>query len=1056
MENPLEFTSGRVDRIVHHSSRLTRSATKQAGRSAASGGYCSVLGSSEQGDSQAHRPTRSIGDDPPIGGKLVKKIPKFHGSFSTDHVEEVISTFGDSKLSILERIGLGGLKHLKANLHHSRALVFWLQQKIDVAGICVRLDKKNSIEMTADSFGRILGVRSKGTNFEVGDKYKAPSLRRKLHYMFRTDDEKTLPTVADANKILLANYGEVMSSDEEEAFAVALAALVCAYMFGNMNRAAIIPNDIWGFISEWSNLLTCSWSGYILNRIVRSSARVQANMCAPQKEKKGPFSINLGGCWLYLELLYLDYIDFAERNIPWSWVPRVRVYEKSHIKEFISIAEIGKAPTVFLMNKRRLPCVRDGIQEDAAGMEQRATNADVRPMKDTLEELKESIDESFANMMDCLNKASDVAHKENLTHFESQRSHINRIFADLRVSLQNEKSRVHGLISRYGAGDGEPSNHTALHDDTVEDSPEPANTSSDMDVDGNDNSGFGVGASTSGINKESDVAVGKGGTVGPHMSAGDQDQQAVADERAEEVTIRMSSVLEDQVSMDGIHFAEQSVQDAGQEKCTQERVGDSISAAKSPLNVMRNDSVKANNAGVEYPLYDQTPPGGSAIKDDEGLHQFFGKNIISRLVSNEDVAYSKMGDLLGNTSTCEGVCVPAPSDVQTSGSVLDCPVFDATPPQHTTHIDNTPSDEVHGTKRKRVKKSAVKKNEGWQERGTVRKVCSSKKPYRPNVGQVNKSSNAIVLVDSSKVDETCVHAEKHMPCKRHVERRCCDSSPFELNMIHRETETELADKHYKLVMSDTDDHLSRDWIIISKPTRIRITGEVLQQEFKEGAAISSEVFAAMVWVLQCQENALYNMQDFSLNHWRHFMGPEFAEAVLGSNKFIITEGIRKQFIGWHLGSKFEHCRMVLVPSCALGHWCLYLWDIEHRIIHIMDPVNGKLHPDEQRKLHHSNVSKLHAAMHMCKQEMFTGWNDDFNNYNDVYMQYGYPVTKRGADSAFYVLHYMRWFDGKTIRYNCDRANVWTARKTMLHDLILVRGNTGYVPAYIAGTVNLDS
>jgi hypothetical protein len=38
-------------------------------------------------------------------------------------------------------------------------------------------------------------------------------------------------------------------------------------------------------------------------------------------------------------LLYLDNIDFGSLNVPLSWVPRIRVYDKHTIQEFIAMDE---------------------------------------------------------------------------------------------------------------------------------------------------------------------------------------------------------------------------------------------------------------------------------------------------------------------------------------------------------------------------------------------------------------------------------------------------------------------------------------------------------------------------------------------------------------------------------------------------------------------------------------------------------------------------------------------------------------------------------------------
>jgi hypothetical protein len=50
---------------------------------------------------------------------------------------------------------------------------------------------------------------------------------------------------------------------------------------------------------------------------------------------------------LLQQLLYLDNIDFGVLNVPLSWVPRVRVYDKHRIQEFIAMDEHVKKKGVF-------------------------------------------------------------------------------------------------------------------------------------------------------------------------------------------------------------------------------------------------------------------------------------------------------------------------------------------------------------------------------------------------------------------------------------------------------------------------------------------------------------------------------------------------------------------------------------------------------------------------------------------------------------------------------------------------------------------------------------
>jgi hypothetical protein len=84
----------------------------------------------------------------------------------------------------------------------------------------------------------------------------------------------------------------------------------------------------------------------------------------------------------------------------------------------------------------------------------------------------------------------------------------------------------------------------------------------------------------------------------------------------------------------------------------------------------------------------------------------------------------------------------------------------------------------------------------------------------------------------------------------------------------------------------------------------------------------------------------------------------------------------------------------MVPSNARGYWCLYAWDIEERKVHVMDPCSGGVPINEQKKRHEGYISDLQKALMICKKEMFTGWDEDFANYEYIIVKGSYATTKR--------------------------------------------------------------
>jgi len=223
---------------------------------------------------------------------------KFHGCSSSDAVQEVISSFGPKQLEILEKMGLGGLQHLKRGFHNSRHLVFWLLKQMDVQRMEIKLVDGSRVRMTLESVGKILGIRCSGRQVMISGSNGGGYVKQRLRERFGTDSSKEYPDLEDLRKVLFRQYAEDMSEYDEETFMIAVAGVCCAYMFGPPRRTTGVPKDIWEFLAYPKKLLDCNWGGYVLSVLQSCARAVQLNM------RSNPNSIKLGGCWLYLEVCY--------------------------------------------------------------------------------------------------------------------------------------------------------------------------------------------------------------------------------------------------------------------------------------------------------------------------------------------------------------------------------------------------------------------------------------------------------------------------------------------------------------------------------------------------------------------------------------------------------------------------------------------------------------------------------------------------------------------------------------------------------------------------------
>jgi len=293
----------------------------------------------------------------------------------------------------------------------------------------INLPDGSKIDMDLESVKNVMGIRCTGQDIVCSEGKVSESAKLSLCGRFEHGGAEDLPELDDLRRAISYDYGHSMSKHDEDTFMIALSAFVCAYMFGPPRRTAGVPRDIWEFISNPVNLLNCNWGAYVL-KVIQSCARtVQMNLSS------NPTSIKLGGCWLYLELLYMDAIDLGANNVPLSWYPRVLWYETQLVHNFARCYEKCKGPKAkgaYLNRKRRVPSKDDSrsmpgtipthTAQCGHGHEIPGTSHqpdDAVPVS-KLEELMSKIQTVHDKVQVQLDVAQQQAHDDNKRNFEEQ------------------------------------------------------------------------------------------------------------------------------------------------------------------------------------------------------------------------------------------------------------------------------------------------------------------------------------------------------------------------------------------------------------------------------------------------------------------------------------------------------------------------------------------------------------------------------------------------------------------------------------------------------------
>ncbi|CAN6198284.1 unnamed protein product [Urochloa humidicola] len=442
---------------------VTRSAARATGRGRSVNPASSrrrargSTSASSDDDSSDEEPkvTDAGGNGVPTGDPKTYLPKKFHGSFSSKRVGQLISKLNEEKKEIVRSIGLGGLLEMRPKMHHSRHLIFWLVKHLDVQQMRLCIPGRPKIALTDQSVERILGIRSAGIPLTDGGRVLNKEVRTQLSKAFRTEDTTVLPTVEDAKKVLVRRYKNRMTDAQRGTFAMAMAAYCCAHMLGPEDRSAKVPNGVWHFISDPGLLRHCNWAAYVLSVIKRNALQIQSNLFLHPK------SIRLGGCWLYLEILYLDTVDLGLYNVPLDVSPRVSAYKEYNVTELISMDEVTRSS--FGSRPQRIVNADDGrsrVGGDAAGCdgngaqtERGETSRNERRASDQDEESIRVVKEQLATILRSLGAACENVQRENEILFRSQQSRIESMFSGLQNSVKEQVENILYYMKKANEGE---------------------------------------------------------------------------------------------------------------------------------------------------------------------------------------------------------------------------------------------------------------------------------------------------------------------------------------------------------------------------------------------------------------------------------------------------------------------------------------------------------------------------------------------------------------------------------------------------------------------------
>ncbi|TVU34242.1 hypothetical protein EJB05_16073, partial [Eragrostis curvula] len=973
---------------------------------------------------------------------------KLHGCFNSKVVSDVIDSFCDQKKEAMKLIGLHGLVSLKPLIIHSRRLVFWLMARMDVEGMRIRLGDGTFVNLDDESVHRILGVTTTGTAVKLSKEEISDEALARLCRLLSIDGPVRYPTLDDCKRVMEMEWGPDETEETKDSFLVALAAYCAAYMFGPSQRSASIPYDILEFISEPSNLKNCNWASYILVAIKAAACRVQRNV------RKGQYSVFLGGCWLYLEIMYFDHIDVGDIDQENDLLPRIAAYNKKLLAECLQ-ADLNERnsrsglPFGYCKNKAgredvveeqenygnneevteptvAMDSEEEEVQEDAVAdavgnttsaephLESQTSDLNVENQPRTspptqmgrsqsrleINELMQVVEVEHTRVLEVVSKFAAEAQLENERLFVRRKVAVDDMVSAVTNKMNMLKERLMCIIR--------------MRDDEM-------NSRNDPDMRDRVHEAL-SNSSIADFENETRISPARNSVGSANFDS------FVPDGDIDEPFTPYPCMTNSEADFDTMEEQDDVVPSPALVGCNDSSV------------MMYNSTQSTLNRTFNFRVTVDIP---SIVRQATSMHGLFGH-------------YNHLAKkLLDEMNACMPPIAAGDATSILGAVSVDRPI--AARCRQKNKVMNRP--------RNRDPEACY--DSGSSVISTGKRLSNGSLYKRLATGPKRKTPGKRLFMDDQSEDDQVVIKREILPCDvideaplamatkfRFVGERRIPESPFVLGLEHWTCCTTMADTiHKKIQLSKADDVL-RDWYVHTVPTMLRLLGKDFQVEFKRGAEISVKMFSAITRLLQQKDTSMYAVCRNKIKQWRHILPPGFAELAKRGLKDMDTEEVDSWFIGSHLTSEMEHCRLIILPSHATGWWVVYAWDMVQKQIHVLDPLLTTEGEETMLKWHDDLIDKFHDAICYCKDRLFPGWEDPLDNFNVTFHQ-NLNSKARSPDSALLAVHYIVNFTGTGIAQPLPTDFKKNLRRSLQYELLTMKGNKATLPPFLIQTVDLS-
>ncbi|VAH03644.1 unnamed protein product [Triticum turgidum subsp. durum] len=247
----------------------------------------------------------------------------------------------------------------------------------------------------------------------------------------------------------------------------------------------------------------------------------------------------------------------------------------------------------------------------------------------------------------------------------------------------------------------------------------------------------------------------------------------------------------------------------------------------------------------------------------------------------------------------------------------------------------------------------------------------------------------------------------------------------------------------------SEDVARRPWVRHDYPRFISINGSSIRDQLVGDTPLDHEVCSLIVRTIVINDNIfLYPSGGF----WRIFFEPDLSTCILAGENLWEVRSIQNQFLSQRASTHLSNCKMFIMPATLQTGWCAYAWDMERKLIHILNPCADSAQYSSLNTTHDCIAEKLHVGLYSCLFKFFNTWHVDCLNWKKVYDILASEVfTKDESDLA--MIQMACSFNGVGVSEMLNKVNVRIQKINLVADVAKLIHNAGEPPVELHAIVS---